>query len=978
VRDARGRRVGRCESYEEALSLALEESARTGGPCRVHCDPTLVTAKVYGTQPIPGQADPDTTPPSVPANLAVIVTAQPAAVLTWSASTDNVGVVGYNVTRDGTPLGTTSNLTFTDLTVVVGTTHQYQVSAFDAAGNTSALSTAVPGVIGNQATAWVSEPGIDFTRGVVEAIDPIAIGLVADPDDPIYLVSLGILSGVRDPAISWDDEARVFRNSGAGTAGDPSDDWYELLDAVVGTPPPGESDGQFSFAEIPEIFFLRGFAETEQMGIFQLDTDNRWTPGDLRRLAGWASVVQPALVVESGSMTDVTYNAVTGELTYNGGGSGNQEAVCHFRATIEGATLDSPSFRVRVRQPTVLWGFGAHDYVAKAGWTNTPIRSSASFNSMQGGGLNTTVTADPATDLFTASSAEICAGITPFVLQGGSAVAPAPLALATTYWSIPVTSGTFRVATSLANALAGTFVNLTTAGSGLTANITGDNGLRGVATDADPDVVLCLGGEYNAQLGHNFFIGSEKPFIYLFGDPTDRPLWRNDATFSWDTLEQGGDSLMYLKGVELMNFAVNVGPSQPEAQWTSRYYVSKVYVHDTHGSYDNFAGSNQEFDGGGTNPPSVILGAKQYWYWCNEYFNAGSDDLHHVHYFHGRPGGVAHFNNCLFRGANNCQQIKSTLPYLTVRNTFMSAVQHPTGGIVPASSEVESLEDMTIGPRANNLIDPINVATIVLYNNDMTGAYQTGVASAFNGTQSGMYFPRARRECHGSDCPAYPLLRKPPTATTAAEDYEAGVTDVLLNGYFTNDPRFTWLGAFLTDGGPATFKNPAFWNAVRAARPTYDDANQAQNSPYTFKHYISYNTFRWLTGGTGTSQYAAPVRNEGTYPRRPISQGSGPSNFERAEPEWTERAVDFFANNRYIGWLPDVTEADLFNYRSSEAVNTIEAGSQWIWNTSEARQADYTRTGALRFMYPIYFRLGGELVGAGTFTPITLPGYFKR
>jgi hypothetical protein len=77
----------------------------------------------------------DTTPPSVPTNLVWSVSGA-TANLSWTASTDNVKVTGYNVFRNGVKLGTTAVAFFVDTTFVSGTT--YTVSAFDAAGNTSA------------------------------------------------------------------------------------------------------------------------------------------------------------------------------------------------------------------------------------------------------------------------------------------------------------------------------------------------------------------------------------------------------------------------------------------------------------------------------------------------------------------------------------------------------------------------------------------------------------------------------------------------------------------------------------------------------------------------------------------------------------------------------------------------------------------------------------------------------------------------
>jgi len=75
--------------------------------------------------------------PSTPANLAVSATGASAARVSWSASTDNVGVAGYRVSRDGSLLGTTSSTFFDDSGLNPDQTYTYTVEAFDAAGNTS-------------------------------------------------------------------------------------------------------------------------------------------------------------------------------------------------------------------------------------------------------------------------------------------------------------------------------------------------------------------------------------------------------------------------------------------------------------------------------------------------------------------------------------------------------------------------------------------------------------------------------------------------------------------------------------------------------------------------------------------------------------------------------------------------------------------------------------------------------------------------
>jgi chitodextrinase len=79
----------------------------------------------------------DTTPPTAPANLTATAASPTQVSLSWDASTDNVGVAGYKVYRDGAFLASTSTTSYSDSAVQGGTTHSYTVYAYDAAGNIS-------------------------------------------------------------------------------------------------------------------------------------------------------------------------------------------------------------------------------------------------------------------------------------------------------------------------------------------------------------------------------------------------------------------------------------------------------------------------------------------------------------------------------------------------------------------------------------------------------------------------------------------------------------------------------------------------------------------------------------------------------------------------------------------------------------------------------------------------------------------------
>jgi endoglucanase len=100
----------------------------------------------------------DTTAPSAPSNVSVTGTTSSSVSLSWSASTDNVGVTAYQIFRGGTQVGTTSGTSFTDSGLSASTTYSYTVKAVDAAGNVSAASSAVSATTQQGSTADTTPP----------------------------------------------------------------------------------------------------------------------------------------------------------------------------------------------------------------------------------------------------------------------------------------------------------------------------------------------------------------------------------------------------------------------------------------------------------------------------------------------------------------------------------------------------------------------------------------------------------------------------------------------------------------------------------------------------------------------------------------------------------------------------------------------------------------------------------------------------
>jgi chitodextrinase len=86
---------------------------------------------------------PDTIAPSAPTNLAASGTTSTATNLSWTASTDNVGVTGYDVYQNGVFRANTASTSYVATGLTAATAYSFYVVARDAAGNSSAASNTV-------------------------------------------------------------------------------------------------------------------------------------------------------------------------------------------------------------------------------------------------------------------------------------------------------------------------------------------------------------------------------------------------------------------------------------------------------------------------------------------------------------------------------------------------------------------------------------------------------------------------------------------------------------------------------------------------------------------------------------------------------------------------------------------------------------------------------------------------------------------
>jgi chitodextrinase len=115
----------------------------------------------------------DVVPPGPPTGLATTTVAGNLVALTWTAPTDNVGVTGYEVRRDGALVGSPASASFSDTTVVSQTGYSYTVRARDAAGNWSAESDPLA-VTTPEVTSDITPPSppanLTATRGATTAV----------------------------------------------------------------------------------------------------------------------------------------------------------------------------------------------------------------------------------------------------------------------------------------------------------------------------------------------------------------------------------------------------------------------------------------------------------------------------------------------------------------------------------------------------------------------------------------------------------------------------------------------------------------------------------------------------------------------------------------------------------------------------------------------------------------------------------------
>ncbi len=220
----------------ESIRFAASDNSdpRSNGRAYAYCVASAGGSGGGGTTTPPA----DTAAPSVPSGLSATATSQTQINLAWSASTDNVGVVGYRVYRGGSQVATTTTPAYSNTGLTAGTSYSFTVAAYDAAGNVSSQSgaasattqaapdTAAPSVPGGVSATVVSQTQVNLAW--TAATDNVSVSgyrvyqsgtQIGTSPTPSYSVT-GLTAGTSYSftVAAYDAAGNVSSQSGAASA----------------------------------------------------------------------------------------------------------------------------------------------------------------------------------------------------------------------------------------------------------------------------------------------------------------------------------------------------------------------------------------------------------------------------------------------------------------------------------------------------------------------------------------------------------------------------------------------------------------------------------------------------------------------------------------------------------------------------------------------------------------------------------------
>ena len=397
------------------------------------------------------------------------------------------------------------------------------------------------------------------------------------------------------------------------------------------------SSAPFAFAEVPEISFVQSFAESEHLGIFHIDTTNRWTPGDLNNDSGWTPRIGTQLEVLQGTLDGVKYDSGTGILSYDGKGDAGWALV---QLSAPSWNARSKPFFVRVLIPDAIWGqdattrpdiaskfptvpkfdYGRDSYV-KA-WESMPTSGTADDPDVLLilGGTYLSATEARLTDQVEADTGQLKSRVNWASAKGGARP-----------WQYLIGEPGNRPKLSGYDIESGAMLSV--------------NGYRvSVGRNLELEAMVTTTANGGWQVG----VPNRKYWSHIFAHSQhglNRPQWPdknaiNDDLFGSSAAE--GDT----------------------ADHTARYGV-----------------------------PIAPNDWKSF-FWNNEFVRTGGSPLKHTIYLHGRPDAWLIYNNNRHNGGNSSSAVKATVGHFRVLNSRISAFPDETNPADPAHRLNQQLLDV--------------------------------------------------------------------------------------------------------------------------------------------------------------------------------------------------------------------------------------------------------------------------------------------
>lgn len=199
-------------------SSASATSTRMRVSMQYNAIPTECQSFTYGevedyTIDIGGTA-PDTEAPSNPTSLSASGTTDTTTSLSWNASSDNVGVTGYEVFNNNASIGNVTGTSANITGLTAGSTNQFKVRAFDAAGNNSGFSN----------TVSVTTTGGGGGGGCTG-------GISSFPYSESFESGFGAWTQASGDDLDWTRDSGGTPSSNTGPSGGSPGSWYVFVEA---------------------------------------------------------------------------------------------------------------------------------------------------------------------------------------------------------------------------------------------------------------------------------------------------------------------------------------------------------------------------------------------------------------------------------------------------------------------------------------------------------------------------------------------------------------------------------------------------------------------------------------------------------------------------------------------------------------------------------------------------------------------------